>query len=403
MAGATSSGDDVEAGRINAAESTTVFAAQRPSELDQPFNGLWTLSAGPNWGDQHPDQTVNGVLGIGWNGERDATAQEGGAGVVGAGSPNRGIGVVGLGGGVVVSPPALGAQSEGDVKAVGVGGIGVSGIGGAGSPTPPPLDAGEYAAPSVPGAGVVGTGGVSLFPTNPPPPPAGSPPSAITGPVGNGPGVVGRAGGRGTTITPALAQAELRMAANVGVAGFGGPAKVAASVPGGFIGPESPGVGVLGIGGVNGSSPPDDVGGAGVVGVEGGSVRRPDSETARSGVVGLSDAHLGVRGITTSGTGVQGEAGKGVGVRGTATDGAGVVGTSQSNVGGRFESSKRAQVQLSPLRGLGTDPNGRIPGEAGDLLTMIGRDDGSGQQIASLWFCQIGDGNVETTQWVQLV
>ena len=46
MAGSSGSGDDIEAGRTNWAESTTVIQGGRPSELDVPFNGLSVFEAG---------------------------------------------------------------------------------------------------------------------------------------------------------------------------------------------------------------------------------------------------------------------------------------------------------------------------------------------------------------------
>ena len=55
MADSSGSGDEIEAGRVNFAESTTVVQGGRPSELDVGFNGLAVLEAGPRRDDQHPD------------------------------------------------------------------------------------------------------------------------------------------------------------------------------------------------------------------------------------------------------------------------------------------------------------------------------------------------------------
>jgi hypothetical protein len=69
MAGSTGSGQDIESGRTNMAESTTVVQGGRPSELNVSFNGLAVFEAGARRdGDQRPDKTVSGVLGRGWNG-----------------------------------------------------------------------------------------------------------------------------------------------------------------------------------------------------------------------------------------------------------------------------------------------------------------------------------------------
>src|SRR5262245_21396852 len=112
MAGSSGSGEPIEAGRTNNAESTTHVQDGRPSELDVSFEGLFVFEAGPRRDrrdPQRPDGTVNGVLGRGWNGAKTPAHREPGAGVIGVGAPNRGPGVVGLGGGIRIHSQFLGS------------------------------------------------------------------------------------------------------------------------------------------------------------------------------------------------------------------------------------------------------------------------------------------------------
>src|SRR5918996_445663 len=192
MAGSTGSGQDIESGRTNMAESTTVVQGGRPSELNVSFNGLAVFEAGARRdGDQRPDKTVSGVLGRGWNGADTPAQRQPGAGVIGVGAPNRGPGMVGLGGGVRIPSTFLG--SPGNLGEDGLGGTGAIGIGGPGDSTAPTA-ASDVATdvPTLPGAGLVGQGGISFFST----PVAGS----LDPGVGNGPGVVGVAGFGGTGV-----------------------------------------------------------------------------------------------------------------------------------------------------------------------------------------------------------
>ncbi len=160
--GSDGSGDDVVAGRTNMAESTTVVQGGRPSELDVGFNGLAAFEAGPRRDEQRPDGTMSGVLGRGWNGADTPAQREPGAGVIGVGAPNRGPGLVGLGGGHRISTTFLG--SPGNLGESGLGGSGVIGIGGPGDAVPPTASADVAAdVPSLAGAGVVGQGGTSFF------------------------------------------------------------------------------------------------------------------------------------------------------------------------------------------------------------------------------------------------
>ena len=111
-----SSGDEIEAGRITTAESTTDLLGAVPSEQDVDFNGMVILRVAPQPGDLKPNITLDGIHGVGTNGGGFTGASLGGTGVVGFGGPNNGTGVVGRGGGVD-----------------GTGGTGVNGVGGGGN------------------------------------------------------------------------------------------------------------------------------------------------------------------------------------------------------------------------------------------------------------------------------
>lgn len=130
------SGDDIEAGRVTTAESTTDLLGAVPSEQDVDFNGVVFLRVAPQPGELKPNITVDGIHGVGHNG-RPPIATPGGRGVVGFGGPNQGTGIVGLGG-----------------SAEGGGGIGVHGAGG---------DMGGFLTFFVkgepPGTGILGQGG----------------------------------------------------------------------------------------------------------------------------------------------------------------------------------------------------------------------------------------------------
>lgn len=106
--GSSGSGGNIKAGEPNFAESTTAVLGGRPSELDQDFNGLAVFEAGPRRDDQFANSTVSGVLGRGWNSDQHPDP---GAGVIGVGAPNRGPGIVGLGGGVRIASTFLGSPA----------------------------------------------------------------------------------------------------------------------------------------------------------------------------------------------------------------------------------------------------------------------------------------------------
>ena len=362
MAGSSGSGEDIEAGRTNWAESTTVVQGGRPSELDVGFNGRAVFEAGPRRDDQRPDATVSGVLGRGWNGAAapaPPALREPGAGVIGVGAPNHGPGMVGLGGGHRISSTFLG--SPGNLGEDGLGGTGVIGIGGPGDTTAPVAASADVAVdvPALPGVGVVGQGGTSFFPT----------PSSGTGPAtGNGAGIVGIAGGRGSPPnTGNLSQADLAATANVGIVGFGGdgPKSIGSS----FTGPVSAGAGIRGIGGVTTAPGPLTPGGPGVVGVAGGVTVPADGILADIGVAGFG-----------------------------GDSGPGVVGVGRTSNGGSFSSNTVAQIHLEPLRDALADPNGSIAGRAGDLLVLKTPRE---EQFVTLWFCRT-TGNKATAVWVNV-
>ena len=272
--GSSGSGGNIKAGEPNFAESTTAVLGGRPSELDQDFNGLAVFEAGPRRDDQFANSTVSGVLGRGWNSDQHPDP---GAGVIGVGAPNRGPGIVGLGGGVRIASTFLG--SPGNIGETGLGGTGLVGFGGPGQSDPD----GPGTSASLPGAGVVGQGGTSFFET----------PTDQSGPgVGNGPGVVGIAGGRSRPPDANLSQMDLAATANVGVVGFGGEGPKPLE-PGLSIGPVSAGAGVRGIGGFGGSLAGSAPSGPGVVGVAGDVTPiPPDTDFSDFGVVGVSSAPM---------------------------------------------------------------------------------------------------------------
>ncbi|MCC6173897.1 MAG: hypothetical protein IT305_01230 [Chloroflexi bacterium] len=390
MSGSTSSGDDIEAGRLNYAESTTVVQGDRPSELDVPFNGLAVFEAGPRRDDRRPNGPVSGVLGRGWNGNGVSGSSTPGAGVVGIGAPNRGPGLVGLGGGHRISSTFLG--SPGNLGEEGLGGTGAIGIGGPGDASFDPSHGDATAeVPSRPGAGMVGQGGTAFFRA----PIAGSPDPGI----GNGPGVVGIAGGRRRPPEADLTQADLAATANVGVVGFGGDGPKPVSVGGPFVGPQSAGAGMLGVGGVAtepGTS--SRLGGPGVVGVAGTAVVPADGTLPEVGVAGISSTGFGVSGASVIQAGVSGTPASGPGVAGGSTSGVGVAGGSTSDVGGYFSSATVAQIHLEPHRDPLDDPNGSIAGRTGDLLVLRTPRE---RQIATLWFCRTS-GDASAAIWIKL-
>jgi hypothetical protein len=373
MAGSDQSGDDIEAGVLNFAESTTKILGSLSSEPGVGFDGISVFEAAPRGGLQSPAGPLNGILGVGGNGWLHA--EPAGAGVVGIGAPNRGPGMVGLGGGANIGSSFLGSQ--GNLGSVGLGGTGLVGVGGPGDIS----SEGRAAALSLPGAGVVGQGGGSLFKT---------PAASSGGPgVGNGAGVVGIAGGRGRPPDFTLSQADLAATANVGVFGFGGDGPKTLGTPPheGLMGPVSAGAGVRGVGGVAGG-----LGGPGVVGIAG--------NVAATGIPADSTfGNMGVGGFSLDGVGVHGKSGSAAGVSGGSSNGVGVAGDSGSGNGGYFSSAEVAQIHLEPHKDPLANPNGMVEGRTGDLLVLtIPLPPDVKEAVATLWFCRI-KGN---SGWVQL-
>lgn len=358
-----SSGDDIEAGRITTAESTTHLVGATPSEQDVNFNGTVILQVGPQLGDLHPTDTLNGILGIGSNPPTPAGIP-GGVGVIGNGGTNGGTGVQGDGGG---------------------GGTGVVANGGNGGQVGFGID------PA--GTGVLARGGkvdhAFAFSTNRAP---------------HGPGVVASAGDSAVPIS-----AE---SGNVGVFGQGGDQvdetrTFDSTRPPIVVGPSFPGAGVVGRGGIvkgNNGVPGGPVlatgaKSAGVVGIAGGLSMPPASFYLGAGVFGMTDTGAGVSGVSTSGIGVVGVSTSGVGVSGVNLSGdstasaPGVEGFANANRGGVFTSGTSAQLRLVPLP---LNDNPQIAGLPGDLLATI-----DGEQNAHLWFCRVG-GPPGIATWVQL-
>ena len=70
------SGDDIEAGRVTTAESTTDILGAVPSEHDVDFNGIVILRVAPQPGELKPNITLDGVHGVGHNGVPPLTTLE---------------------------------------------------------------------------------------------------------------------------------------------------------------------------------------------------------------------------------------------------------------------------------------------------------------------------------------
>ena len=292
------SGDEIEAGRVTTAESTTDILGAVPSEKDVDFNGVVILRVAPQPGDLRPNNTLDGIHGVGNNGTVSfGVAGPGGTGVVGFGGPHEGTGIAGLGGGVH-----------------GSGGIGVHGTGGSVRPIP------SFDPNQPPGAGVVGQGGRvddnSNFPR-----------------LSHGAGVIAIAGGTDKPI-PSLADTG-----SIGVYAQGAEAQVRTVKIDNvdtIVGPIAPGPGVLGRGGVPIPRDRHPVA-AGVIGLAGDTAIPPISESGDVGVYGAGP------------TGVKGTSDLGNGILGLSSNGAGVGGHSGRSRGGIFSSSVAPQLRLVPL------------------------------------------------------
>jgi hypothetical protein len=86
-----SGGDDIEAGRWNTAETTTVLAGGRPTNFGSSgtdFVGTAVLRVGSETGDIHPLGRLDAIVGVGFSGGTGLTGfgAGGGNGVLGLGS-----------------------------------------------------------------------------------------------------------------------------------------------------------------------------------------------------------------------------------------------------------------------------------------------------------------------------
>ena len=362
MAGANETGEDVESGRTNRAEDRTQFWAQvAPGEAN--FNGpaILVLEAAANAVDEDdydegdsflPSNLVHGLMATGWGG----FGLPGANGVIGRGGRNQGNGVVGFGGG---------QPDPGSPGGTGDGGIGVHGLGGpvSGFFTPPG---------TAPGAGVIGQGGRQGASTN-------------RARDKHAAGVIGLGGGTGPG-PDTLPSHPLSETGGVGIYGKGADLSVTMvppvdaagnQIPGPNVpsGPNDPGAGVLGRGGIP-TSPTGGAKAAGVIGLAGDTAIPPFSETGGSGVYGRGS------------TGVVGRGGL-----------VGVNGHGEGSRGGVFSTKDQPQLFLEPLDiESPTDVGG--PAQAGDFL-VTKQLDPRGAEVASLWFCTHGGPSAQA-DWVKL-
>jgi hypothetical protein len=349
--GTDHSGEDIESGRVNRADDRTIIWGQNGDD-GVDFNGpaiFMVERAGDPVEDVDysepdgwvPDRALDAILGIGSSGRNIGTTV-GGIGVTGRGGERQGTGVLGIGG-----------------SAGNDGGIGAHGVGGAGPH----------------GSGLVGQGGRRDL--------AGRDPY--------GTGVVGVGGGADRPLPPSTDTA------GAGVFGRGADV-VTADLHGDPVGPEAPGAGVSGRGGVMDS--PRPLNAAGVIGVAGGYPNPAPADTFDTGVHGTGSVGVSGHGLQV---GVNGTADSGPGVHGYSPTGPGVDGYSERSRGGRFSSDSQAQVQLVPVRARDPLPEGRrgapLPrdGVGGDLMALV---DGQGQ--CTLWFCVRSAESGAPARWAQV-
>ena len=407
MSGADESNDDLVSGRTNRANDTTRIWAENqytditigPIDLGEfrtPFSGTTIFQvevAGDSDedGEFRPPDPLDAIVGVGWS-AKDA-GKSGGTGVTGLGGEVGGIGVLAKGG---AGGTGLHADAGGDATGVvglggpasgtgvfglgsggerferrGRGGIGVHGVGGHALLQPGPDDV-------PPGVGVFGQGGAV--------------PDSNSDRIPLGTGVIGVGGDAGNKDLPPASEAG-----NAGVFGQGADARIRTIIDGSTAildGPDEPGAGVVGRGGV--ADGDRLLPAAGVVGVAGGQSKPPHLETGDVGVFGLG---------TT-------------GLRGRGLDGPGVDGRSRRDRGGVFAADRQAQVNLEPQlvrtklppgspvtpraisageleRGIVSLPR---DGRAGDLMTLI--DDA---RSCTLWFCVRGIDGAGPASWAQVL
>jgi hypothetical protein len=125
-----------------------------------------------------------------------------------------------------------------------------------------------------------------------------------------------------------------------------------------------------------------------------------DGMLSEMGVAGFGGNGFGVFGKSDGFPGVQGSSGNAAGVSGGSTKGIGVAGASTESNGGYFASAKVAQLHLEPLKTPLDNPNGNLPGRAGDLLVLRTTQR---EQFVTLWFCRMGGDNVKTmANWLKI-
>jgi len=368
------SGDDIQAGRVTTAESTTDVLGAVPSEQDVDFNGTVILRVAPQPGLLEPTHALDGIHGVG----HSDVISPGGTGVVGFGGLRQGTGLVGVGGGTN-----------------GNGGVGVHGNGG--SSSEPEVD---------PGAGIVAQGG-SINEIN----------------VKRrflGAGVIAISGGPDKAI-PALTDTG-----SLGVYAQGADAELTTvDIQGAptVVGPSAPGAGVLGRGGVPIPRQEEPVA-AGVIGLAGGDPTPPISESGNVGVYGTgqtgvrgSGPRSGVEGLSNF-MGVSGQGVHGPGVNGVGRPGVFGIAVDGSSRGGEFDSKGAAQVRLVPQRlqqrianqvtitptaiPVGSAPALPRSGLAGDLM-IIEMETEDKQHVSRLWLCVQSGTSTRRARWSEVL
>lgn len=364
------SGDEIQAGRVTTAESTTDLLGAVPTEQDVDFNGIVILRVAPQPGLLEPSHTVDGIHGVG----HSDVISPGGTGVVGFGGQRQGTGLAGLGGGIN-----------------GQGGIGVHGTGGS-----------AIFPEDRPGAGIVGQGGrVVAFNASR---------------RSHGAGVIAIAGGSEKAIPP------LEDTGSVGVYAQGAEAEVREEVNT-IVGPIAPGPGVLGRGGVPIPRKEEPVA-AGVIGLAGDTAIPLISESGNVGVYGAGPTgvrgaghEFGVEGLSNF-MGVSGQGVHGPGVNGVGRPGVVGIAADDSSRGGEFDSKRSAQVRLVPQQlqqripnqvtvtptaiPAGSEPALPKDGRAGDLM-VIEMDTEDKQHVCRLWFCVQSATSGHPARWAQVL
>src|SRR4029453_15777862 len=90
-------GDDIVAGRVTGANSTTIVVGERPDDENPPdFNGDFVLIAGPTENGNSKPIHATGQIPGGGNGQIPHIPR--GTGITGVGGANQGTGVFGVGG-----------------------------------------------------------------------------------------------------------------------------------------------------------------------------------------------------------------------------------------------------------------------------------------------------------------